>query len=185
MTPRLEPDRHNLPAETTRFVGRERDTAELAALLPAERLVTLTGVGGIGKTRLARQVAAGTLGAFEDGVWLVPLADVHDPALVPQAVAAVLGVAEEPGRSQAGRWWRRSPRAARCSCWTTASTWWTRARRSRNGCSPAARACTCWRRAGSRCGCRARWCGGCRRWRAARRCGCSRTGPRPCGRTSG
>ncbi|GAA1591967.1 hypothetical protein GCM10009678_87770 [Actinomadura kijaniata] len=102
MTPRLEPDRHNLPAETTRFVGRERDTAELAALLPAERLVTLTGVGGIGKTRLARQVAAGTLGAFEDGVWLVPLADVHDPALVPQAVAAVLGVAEEPGRSQAG-----------------------------------------------------------------------------------
>ncbi|HEU5025264.1 MAG TPA: LuxR C-terminal-related transcriptional regulator [Spirillospora sp.] len=101
MTHGSGPGRHNLPAETTRLVGRERDMAELAALLPGERLVTLAGPGGIGKTRLARHLAAGVAGRFPGGAWLVPLADVRDARLVPQAVAAAVGVAEEPGRAPA------------------------------------------------------------------------------------
>ncbi|MBO2454223.1 tetratricopeptide repeat protein [Actinomadura barringtoniae] len=101
MRHRTQPGRHNLPAETNRFVGRERDMADLATLLPGERVVTLTGVGGIGKTRLARHLAAAVADGFADGAWLVPLADVTDPLLIPQAVAAEVGVTEEPGRTPA------------------------------------------------------------------------------------
>jgi len=101
MRHRTQPGRNNLPAETNRFVGRERDMADLATLLPGERVVTLTGVGGIGKTRLARHLAAAVADGFADGAWLVPLADVTDPLLIPQAVAAAVGVTEEPGRTPA------------------------------------------------------------------------------------
>ncbi|MGW4791992.1 AAA family ATPase, partial [Nonomuraea sp. NPDC004297] len=66
--------RHNLPAEPNRFVGRERDLDDLHDLFDETRVVTLCGVGGIGKTRLALQVAAGLLPAFPDGVWVVELA---------------------------------------------------------------------------------------------------------------
>ena len=79
-------------------MGRERELGEAAALLGAHRLVTLTGPGGTGKTRLALQAAAEVLEAHPDGVWLVELAALADPALVPQAVAAAVGVREEPGR---------------------------------------------------------------------------------------
>ena len=72
--------------------------AEVEQLLAATRLLTLTGAGGCGKTRLALQVAADLLEEYPDGVWLVELAPLADPALVPQAVAAALGVREEPGR---------------------------------------------------------------------------------------
>ena len=89
---------HNLPLQLTSFVGRERELAEVAALLAAHRLVTLTGAGGTGKTRLALQAAADALEAYPDGVWLAELAALADPALVPQAVAAAIGVREEPGR---------------------------------------------------------------------------------------
>ena len=89
---------HNLPLQLTSFVGRERELGEVAALLGAHRLVTLTGPGGTGKTRLALQAAAEALEAYPDGVWLVDLAALADPALVPQAVAAAVGVREEPGR---------------------------------------------------------------------------------------
>ena len=89
---------HNLPLQLTSFVGRERELAEVAALLGAHRLVTLTGPGGTGKTRLALQAAADALEASPDGVWLAELAALADPALVPQAVAAAVGVREEPGR---------------------------------------------------------------------------------------
>jgi AAA domain len=89
---------HNLPLQLTSFVGRERELGEVAALLGAQRLLTLTGPGGTGKTRLALQAAADALEASPDGVWLVELAALADPALVPQAVAQAVGVREEPGR---------------------------------------------------------------------------------------
>src|SRR5215210_6835101 len=94
----LERPPHNLPLELSSFVGREKELAEVKRLLENNRLLTLTGSGGCGKTRLA--LAAGELvEGFDDGVWLVELASLADPSLVPQAVASTLGVREQPGRS--------------------------------------------------------------------------------------
>ncbi|WP_049571320.1 LuxR C-terminal-related transcriptional regulator [Nonomuraea sp. SBT364] len=90
--------RHNLPAEPNSFVGRERDVGELCRLLGGTRLVTLCGVGGIGKTRLALRVAARSAPARPEGVWLVELARIDRPELVVQEIARVLGVREERGR---------------------------------------------------------------------------------------
>jgi len=90
---------NNLPRQLTSFVGREREISEIRRLLSTTALLTLTGVGGCGKTRLALQVAAEVLDEFKDGVWLVELAPLPDPAFVPQTVAVVLGVREKPGRS--------------------------------------------------------------------------------------
>jgi predicted ATPase/class 3 adenylate cyclase len=93
---------NNLPLQVTSFVGRERELAEVTRRLvgepPGPRLVTLTGPGGTGKTRLALQAAADVLDAHPDGVWLVELAALADPAIVPQTVAAAVGVREAPGR---------------------------------------------------------------------------------------
>ncbi len=88
---------HNLPQQLTSFVARERERAEVASQLGETRLLTLLGGGGFGKTRLSLQVAADVLDAYPDGVWLVELAPVGDPRLVPQAVASALGVKEDPG----------------------------------------------------------------------------------------
>jgi DNA-binding SARP family transcriptional activator/DNA-binding MarR family transcriptional regulator len=88
--------RHNLPLARTSFVGRE--TLEVKRLLSMTRLLTLTGVGGSGKTRLALKVASDLVGAYPDGTWLVELAPRSEPALVSQAVAKALGVREQPGR---------------------------------------------------------------------------------------
>ena len=91
--------RHNLPSQATSFVGRAVQLAELRALVSGgSRLVTITGPGGIGKSRLALQVAAEAVDGAGDGVWLVELAPVTEPELVARTVAAVLGVGEEPGR---------------------------------------------------------------------------------------
>ncbi|HZO25026.1 MAG TPA: LuxR C-terminal-related transcriptional regulator [Chloroflexota bacterium] len=90
---------HNLPARLTSFIGREREIAEIGALLETQRLITLVGAPGVGKTRLSLQIAAGVLDEFPDGVWLVELAPLSDPLLVPQAAADVLGVREQQGRS--------------------------------------------------------------------------------------
>ncbi|HXX11804.1 MAG TPA: NB-ARC domain-containing protein [Burkholderiales bacterium] len=79
----------------TSFIGRKRERVEVAALLAKSRLVTLQGTGGMGKTRLALQVAADSLDAFPDGVWVVELAALKDPRLVPRTVASVLGVSEK------------------------------------------------------------------------------------------
>ena len=90
----------NLPLQLTGFVGREQEISELERLLSGgARLLTLTGPGGSGKTRLAQAVALEVVEGFEDGVWWVELAPVSDPDLVPQAVARVLNVPETPVRS--------------------------------------------------------------------------------------
>jgi len=86
--------RHNLPAQLTSFVGRERQIEDLKQLLAEVRLLTLLGTGGIGKTRLALRLADNLVDAFRDGVWVVELAALHVPELVPATVAATLGVGE-------------------------------------------------------------------------------------------
>ena len=88
---------HGFPAALTSFVGRAGPVREVAGLLDRDRLVTVTGPGGAGKTRLAGQVARQVAGRFADGVWLAELAPVRDPAQVPAVVAAALGVREQPG----------------------------------------------------------------------------------------
>ena len=88
----------NLPVQVSSFIGRDVELAEVRALVGGSRLVTLTGAGGAGKTRLGLQVATGLLDGSGDGVWFADLAPLHDPDLVAVTVADVLGVREEPGR---------------------------------------------------------------------------------------
>ncbi len=89
----------NLPGQLTSFVGRDAQLTQLRELLAQNRMVTLTGAGGVGKTRLAIQAAGQTAGEFGDGVWYVDLAPINDPALVPVTVARALGLPDQPGRS--------------------------------------------------------------------------------------
>jgi predicted ATPase/class 3 adenylate cyclase len=91
----------NLPPRRTSFVGRAREVAELRQLLTTDRLVTLVGVGGTGKTRLMLEVGAELLDRHRDGVWLVELAAVKDGGLVADEIARTLGVQAEPGRTAA------------------------------------------------------------------------------------
>ena len=97
----LGPQRHNLPAPYVHIIGREQDSGTVRELvLQAHgRLVTLTGTGGCGKTQLALHVSADLVDAFRDGVWLVELAAVQAPHLVPYAVAAVLGRRDRAGEA--------------------------------------------------------------------------------------
>jgi predicted ATPase len=90
---------HGFTPALTSFVGRAAQVDEVAGLLAEYRLVTVTGPGGVGKTRLAVEVARRVAGRFADGVWLVELAAVQEPALVPAAVAVVLGLRQPPGMS--------------------------------------------------------------------------------------
>lgn len=90
---------NNLPAQVTSFVGREREMAEIKRLFPTTRLLTLTGPGGTGKTRLSLQIAADLLDQFPHGVWLVELSTVSDPALIPEAIINAVGIREVPNRS--------------------------------------------------------------------------------------
>jgi non-specific serine/threonine protein kinase len=90
--------KHNLPVETTCFIGRKRETADVIRLLGSARLLTLTGPPGTGKTRLAVHVAWEMISTFQDGVYLVPLAPISDLALVANAIARALGVSETPGQ---------------------------------------------------------------------------------------
>jgi non-specific serine/threonine protein kinase len=103
----------NLPAQPTPFIGRQREVAEVRELLSTARLVTLTGPGGTGKTRLGLQVAAeiaeASTGNYPDGVTFVGLASTNDPALVPNAIAHELGVLERPDQplvESLGRYYR-------------------------------------------------------------------------------
>ena len=91
---------NNLPVQLTSFIGRQKEIAQLSLLLKRKetRLLTLTGSGGTGKTRLALQVASELLDDFLDGVWLVELAPLSDPAMVGQTVISALGLVEQPGK---------------------------------------------------------------------------------------
>jgi predicted ATPase/class 3 adenylate cyclase len=89
---------NNLPIQASSFIGRDREVAEVRRLISTSRLVTLTGAGGAGKTRLGLQVAAEVLDGSGDGVWFVDLAPLRDADLVAATVANVLGIYEEPGR---------------------------------------------------------------------------------------
>jgi hypothetical protein len=90
--------RDNLPVTRTSFIGRDSELVGLKRALAMTRLLTLTGAGDCGKTRLALEAAGDLVGAYPDGVWLVELAEFSDPALVAQRVAETLGVREQPGR---------------------------------------------------------------------------------------
>jgi len=89
---------NNLPHQATSFVGRDRELEEIKGLLSAARLLTLVGMGGLGKTRLSLQIAAEQIHDFPDGVWFIDLAPISDPALIVSEAAQVLGVREEPDR---------------------------------------------------------------------------------------
>ena len=111
----------NLPHRISSFVGRERELAELKGILDETRLLTLTGPGGCGKTRLALETAEGRAEGFGDATWLVELASLSDPNLVPRAVASALGVREAPGRSLAEMLVEHLKPKKISWCWTTAS----------------------------------------------------------------
>ncbi len=87
----------NLRLAASRLIGREADVEGIASAVRSHRLVTLTGVGGVGKTRLALEVARTLANEFPDGIWVFELASVADPVAVPDAVAAVLGITQQPG----------------------------------------------------------------------------------------
>ena len=94
----LDSYRHNLPVQLTSFIGRIREIAEVKYLLSATRLLTLTGPGGTGKTRLSIQVANEVLDQYPDGVWMVELAPILDPLLIPRTTAIAIGLRDEPHR---------------------------------------------------------------------------------------
>src|SRR5262249_39351638 len=91
-----QPVLHNLPTQLTSFIGRERELAEGRQLLANRHLLTLVGPGGTGKTRLALQIGQAVLPSFANGVWVVDLAPLADPALVPQTIASVFALREAP-----------------------------------------------------------------------------------------
>ena len=95
----LESFNHNLPTQLTSFIGREKEVDELKKLIAANRIVTLTGSGGAGKTRLSLQVGAECLSLFSSGVWFAELAAVTDPALVPQTLLSIFNLREDSHRT--------------------------------------------------------------------------------------
>ena len=99
----LTTSHNNLPSQLTSFVGRDREIRELRKLLDTSRLVTLTGAGGSGKTRLALEFARTELDTYPDGVWFIDLATVDDPLVVGAVVAATLGVSDVPGQKISDR----------------------------------------------------------------------------------
>jgi len=95
----LESTPNNLPHALTSFIGREKELADVCEKLRTARLLTICGIGGLGKSRLSLQVAAASLDDFMDGVWFIELAPVSDPRLVAQALATVVGIREDAGQS--------------------------------------------------------------------------------------
>ena len=91
--------KHNLPVHLTTFIGREKTREETSSLVSRNRLVTLMGPGGMGKTRLSLEVGGHLMNQFEDGVWFIPLDSLDDEDLVPQTVASLLGISEHPDQA--------------------------------------------------------------------------------------
>jgi DNA-binding SARP family transcriptional activator len=145
--------------DPTRLVGRDDDIGRIADAVAQSQLVTLVGPGGVGKTRLARRVAA-TAQDFDDGVAFVELAAVSDgdAPSPPRSTCNRASVSRSRTRS-----WRRSANVTSSSSSTTASIFSMRSCRSWTASAPAARACTCWRRRASRSGCRVRLSPSCHR----------------------
>jgi class 3 adenylate cyclase len=112
---------HGFPAALTSFIGRAGPVAEVAGLLAGYRLVTVTGPGGSGKTRLAGEVARRVAAEFADGAWLAELAPVPDPAQVPAVISAALGYGSSRGCPPPRRWRGCWPAGSCCWCWITAS----------------------------------------------------------------
>ena len=110
-----------LPIEVTGFVGRQRELAVLGGLLRTARLVTVTGPGGVGKTRVALRAAARACGQFADGVCLAELGGLHDPDLLPHTVATCLGLPEQDSRARRTRSWTICAAVSCCSSLTPAS----------------------------------------------------------------
>jgi predicted ATPase/class 3 adenylate cyclase len=94
----MEATPNNIPQKLTSFIGRERELTELEGLLQSTRLLTLVGMGGLGKTRLSLAVGVQVMDSFDDGAWFADLASIREPSLVVSEVAKALGVREEPGR---------------------------------------------------------------------------------------
>jgi predicted ATPase/class 3 adenylate cyclase len=90
--------KHNLPPQLSSFIGRHKELADVKRMLQGTRLLTLLGPGGTGKTRLMLQAAEEIIEAYPDGVWLVELASLTDPGLIPERIAAALNIQEQPGR---------------------------------------------------------------------------------------
>ena len=151
---------HNLPARRTSFVGREREMLEVKRALAMTRLLTLTGPGGSGKTRLALEVARDLVGAYPDGVWLVELAPLSEGELVPQAVAKALKCRSSPDNHSPKP--SSMPCARRSCSWcsTTASTLSRQRPSFRTSSFPLARTCGLWPPAARRWGLRESSCGG-------------------------
>jgi predicted ATPase/DNA-binding XRE family transcriptional regulator len=98
-TSQIREQKTNLPTSLTSFIGREKEKAEIIKLVKKNRLVSLVGAGGIGKSRLSLQAGFAVLNDFPNGIWLVELAPLSDPALVPQVIATTLGLIEQSSRS--------------------------------------------------------------------------------------
>jgi DNA-binding SARP family transcriptional activator len=136
---------HNLPERLTSLVGREAELRGLGELLARHRLVTVTGPGGVGKTSLAVEAARRLVGAYPDGVWLVELAPLTDPAWWRRRRWRRWALARSPARRAARgphrpSGWSSSPTTRRCCwCWTTASTWPAPAPSWPSGCCAAPR----------------------------------------------
>lgn len=95
----LDAYRHNLPVQLTSFIGREKEMGDISEIVREHRLVTLTGIGGTGKTRLSLQVSADLIDEYTDGVWFIQLAPLSDPTLVPQEVASTWRIENQSGQS--------------------------------------------------------------------------------------
>ncbi len=169
------PGRSNLPLPLTSFVGRTRELAELRERLASSRQLTLAGAGGVGKTRLALEVAARAQPEFPDGVWLVDLSVLPDASLIPQAVASVLNLREETTRSLVTALGDYLLTKRALLLLTTASILRADARSSPRPCSAAVPTSASSRRAGRSSAWWARPCIGCRRCRSRT---CARPGAR-------
>jgi hypothetical protein len=135
------PNIENLPAEWTTFVGRRKELDDARQLLGAARLVTMTGSGGVGKTRLSARVATSVRRSFPDGVWFVELASVTDPAALAGALTSALAIDVVDHHQPTAALIANLGTVGFCSCSTIASTCWKRARDSSPSCFAGARNC--------------------------------------------